>query len=68
MLAPTLSVPLGRVISHGDLYAVTLHPVANLRDVVGPKQVKLYQFTDDALYVHDVGACFVGDGLEQRGA
>jgi hypothetical protein len=68
MLAPVLSVPLSRIVTHGDLYAVTFYPVANTRDVVAPGKVKLYQLTDDTLYVDEVGACFVGLTLDQRGA
>jgi hypothetical protein len=68
MFAPILSVPLGRLVTHGDLYAVTFNPVARPRDVVAPDQVQIDQVSDDSLYVHGVGACFVGPALAQRGA
>lgn len=61
--APVLSVPLGQIMSHGDLYAVTFNPVEHPRDVVAPRQVKFYVLTDESLYVHDVGALFVGPTL-----
>lgn len=61
-------IPTGRIVAQFDLYAVTFSPVAHPDRIAVPDEVQIDEVSDKSLYVHHVGACFVGSSLDQRGA